>query len=168
MELFKRFPRFRLLREERPLVSPEERSNYPSFTADFATLERELMPHFYELDSEALRRQNWYRWMYIILIFGGAIATILGIAQLAFLTTAWPGIAGTVVAAGLGLATAVSQAFNHHERYLNARLAAERLRGEYFLFLGRFDQYANDQDRVQKLIRRVAEIKIEGEHYGSA
>jgi uncharacterized protein DUF4231 len=169
MVLFRRFPNFHPLpREEQHLVPPRERSTYPSFVEDFETLDRVLMPNFRELDNEALRRQNWYRWMYVILIFGGALAAILGIFQIAFMETALIGIIGVIVAALLGGVTALSRAFNHHERYLNARLAAERLRSEYFLFLGQFGQYSDKEDRTQKLIQRVTDIKIKGERYESA
>ena len=85
--------------------------------------------------------------------------------QLAFVDAVGIGVVGGLVAALLAGATAVSRAFHHHERYLNARLASEQLRGEYFLFLGHLKHYANGQDRVQQLMRRVAEIKIRGEHY---
>ena len=106
--------------------------------------------------------------MYVILIFGGTLATILGIVQIAFINSAWIGIVGAILAALLGTVISLSNRFNHHEHYLNARLAAERLRSEYFMFLGQFDQYANKQDRIQKLIRLVADIKIKGENYESA
>jgi hypothetical protein len=169
MELFKRFPKFHPLpHQEQYLIPPGEKSKYPTFADDFETLEKELMPHFRELDNEALRRQNWYRWMYVILIFGGVLVTILGVVQLAYMNVVGIGIAGAIVAALLGAATAASRAFHHQERYLNARLATERLRGEYFLFLGRLDLYANEQDRVQKLIQRVTDIKVKGERYDSA
>ncbi len=168
MELFRRFPNFHPLpREEQQLVPPEKRKQYPTFAEDFETLERELMPYFRELDNEALRRQNWYRWMYVILIFGSALVTVLGIVQLAFINIRGIGISGAVVATILGIVTTASRAFNHQERYLNARLAAERLRSEYFLFLGRFDDYANEHDRVRKLIQHVTDIKAKGERYDS-
>lgn len=169
MQLFRRFPKLHPLpKEEQFLISPAERSKYPAFAGDFETLERELMPRFRELDNEALRRQNWYRWMFVILIFGGSLVTILGIVQLAYINAAGIGIAGAIVAALLGVATSASRAFHHQERYLNARLAAERLRSEYFLYLGHMDLYADEQDRVQKLIQRVLDIKAKGEHYESA
>lgn len=163
MELFRRFPKFHLLPDKEEIVPHVERSRYPAFTEDFEALEKELLPSFQELDNEALSRQNRYRWMYVILIFGGAAVTILGIVQLAFMTVSWIGITEAVVAGLLGLATAGLQRFKDHERYLNARLAAERLRSEYFLFLGRFGQYTNEQDRIQKLIQHVADIKAKGE-----
>ncbi len=68
----------------------------------------------------------------------------------------------------LGAATTAARTFHYQARYLNARLAAERLRSEYFLFLGHLGEYANEQERVQKLIQRVAEIKARGEHDESA
>jgi hypothetical protein len=164
VELFRWFPTFNPLpREEQQLIPLNERNNYPSFAADFALLDKELMPYFRSLDNEALRQQNWYRWMYIILIFGGSLSTILAIVQLAFLNADWPGIVGAIVAAVLGVTTALSRTFNHHERYLNARLATERFRSEYFLFLGRYEPYTHDKDRVHKLLQRIAEIKAKGE-----
>ena len=163
MELFRRFPKFYLLSDKEEIVPRAERSRYPAFTEDFETLEKELLPSFQELDNEALSRQNRYRWMYVILIFGGAAVTILGIIQLAFITVSWIGITEAVVAGLLGLAIAGLQRFKDHERYLNARLAAERLRSEYFLFLGRYGQYTNEQDRILKLIQLVVDIKAKGE-----
>ena len=161
--LFKRFPVYHVARREDDLVKPEKRNTYPAFANDFATLDQELIPFFRDFDNEALRSQNAYRGMYVILILGGAFVTILGIAQIAFIDTSWLGIAGSGMALVLGVVTTVSSRFNHQKRYLNARLAAERLRGEYFLFLGRFDPYVHDQDRIRRLRKRVADIKVEGE-----
>lgn len=161
--LFKRFPSFHVVRREDDLVKPERRQKYPAFANDFATLDQELIPFFRDFDNEALRSQNAYRGMYVTLISGGTLATILGIAQIAYLDTSWLGIAGSIVALVLGVVTTVSSRFNHQKRYLTARLSAERLRAEYFLFLGRFDPYAHDQDRIRQLRKRVADIKVEGE-----
>jgi Protein of unknown function (DUF4231) len=163
--LFKRFPTLNPLpAREQHLVPPDERSPYPSLMSDFETLDALLMPVFRELDKETLRQQNRYRWMYIVLIFGGTLATILGVIQLAFSTLSWPGFAGAIVAAILAVTTTVSRTFKHHEHYLNARLASERLRGEYFLFLGHCPPYENDQDRIQHLRQIVTELQIKGEH----
>jgi len=161
--LFKRFPTFHLAMREDDLVKPEKRNAYPAFADDFETLENELIPIFRDFDNEALRSQNAYRGMYVILILGGALVTILGIAQIAFIDTSGIGILGSIVALVLGVVTTISSRFKHQKRYLNARLAAERLRGEYFLFLGRCDPYAADQDRIQKLKKCVADIKTKGE-----
>ncbi|HWS83366.1 MAG TPA: DUF4231 domain-containing protein [Ktedonobacteraceae bacterium] len=164
MELFRRFPTFQPLpREQQQLVPPDKRMLYSAFSKDFETLDRELMPSFRELDNEALSGQNRYRWMYVILIFGGAAVTVLGIFQLAFITMSWIGIIEAIVAGVVALATIVLQTFKDHERYLNARLATERLRSEYFLFLGQCEPYANEQERTRNLIHSVADIKAKGE-----
>ncbi len=160
--LFKRFPTFHLAMREDDLVKPEKRNKYPAFADDFKMLDDQLIPIFRDFDNEALISQNAYRRMYVILILGGALVTILGIVQIALIDTAWIGIVGSVVALALGVVTTLSSRLNYQKRYLNARLTAERLRSEYFLFVGRFDQY-DDQDRIQKLKKRVADIKAEGE-----
>lgn len=163
MKLFKRFPNFHPLSdEEQHIVTPAARSNYTAFTEDFITLDAELMAQFRQLDNEAQRRQNWYRWMYIILVLGGALTTILLVLQIAFISISGFDLAGAVLAAILVAATAISRSFKHHEHYLDARLAAERLRSEYFLFLGHIDSYADDQNRILNLRSRVNEILREG------
>jgi hypothetical protein len=45
------------------------------------------------------------------------------------------------------------------KNHLNDRLKAERLRTEYFLFLGHVGTYADEQERLRRLILRVADIK---------
>ncbi len=137
MVIFKRFPFKPLPKEKQYLVPLKERNNYPSFTTDFDILEEKLMPSFYELEHEALRQQRSYRQAYIILIFGGSLATIFGIIQIALQGTDWPGYVETGIAFILFLATTASRSFNNQERYLDNRLAAEQLRSIYFLFLGR-------------------------------
>jgi len=170
VKLFKRFPNFHPVeQDEQHLIKPAVRSNYPTFAEDFTTLDEKLMHLFRKFDNEAIRRQNWYRWVYVILIFGSALTTILGIVQIALINNPWIGYAVTLVALALSAATTLSLRFNAQKRYLNARLAAERLRSEYFLFLGRFDPYQKDHDRVQRLVQRVAEIaKAKGERDVSA
>jgi len=163
VQLFRRFPRVQLRPyEAQDIIKPADREKYSAFAQDFAVLDKELVPSFREFDSEAQRRQNWYRWMYVILIFGGSLTTILIIVQIAFLGIPGFDIAGTIVAAVLGFATALSRSFNHHGRYLNARLAAEQLRSEYFLFLGYLDKYGENHDRLRKLRERVFEIRHSG------
>jgi hypothetical protein len=162
VKLFKRFPNFHPLSDEQPIVEPADRSDYPAFIEDFNTLDAELMTPFHQLDNEAKRGQNWYRWMYIILVLGGALISILLILQIAFLSISGFDFAGTVLAAILVAATAIQKWSKHHERYLNARLAAERLRSEYFLFLGHLGSYTDDQNRLLNLRSRVNEIYTEG------
>ena len=168
MELFKRRPRFFMKLDEQPDIIPEEaKSKFSEFAADFLILERELLPSFRELETEALKSQNAYRGMYVILIAGGTLVTIIGIFQLVF-TTGVLGIISAIVATLLGVATIALRSLHYHERYLNARLAVEQLRGEYFLFLGHIEPYADEQQRLVSLKRRVTQIRHEGERYESA
>lgn len=163
MDLFKRFPRFRpLAHKAKPLIPPHEREKFAAFANDFRTLDEVLIPAYTRLDQEAVVRQNAYRWMYVILTFGGALATILGVARLEFDVGA-VGLLGAIAAAIAGSISLTLRALHYHGRYLNARLAAEQLRGEYFLFLGRIGPYADDADRLTYLKHRVANIKHEGE-----
>lgn len=163
--LFKHFPKLRpLAKEEQHLVPPRERGNYASFAADFDTLDNILMPAFRELDNEAVLQQNRYRWTYIILIFGGSLATIFGIVQIAFQSFDWPGYVEALIAAILVGSTAVSRSFNNHERYLDTRLAAEQLRSTYFLFLGHYHPFDKAQNRAERLRRQVEVIKRGAKH----
>ena len=137
----------------------EAQAKCPDLAADFATLETELMPYFRELDANALRLQNQFRLHQVTLIFGGALATILG-ALHANLASAWIGISQTVLAAVLAGVAVRSQTTRAHERYSSDRLKAEKLRSEYFLFLGRVGSYSDEKERLPQLIRRIGEVKI--------
>lgn len=155
MDLFKRRPRFRPVIKQIPLV--KNRSKYPSLATDFQILEEILLASYYKHDQEAIRLQNAYWWTYVILIVGGACATIFGILQLAFAVEGF-GIVGAIVAAFLGCTTIALNSFHYQERYMNNRLAAEELRSEYFLFLGRLDHYEQSQNCVETLKKRVLTI----------
>lgn len=160
MVLFKRLPKLRWKPPEKEeLVPIEAQARRPDLAADFATLESELMPYFRELDANALRLQNQFRLRQVTLIFGGALATILG-ALHANLASAWIGISETVLAAVLSGVAVRSLTARAHERYSSDRLKAEKLRSEYFLFLGRIGTYLDERERLPQLIRRVGEVKI--------
>jgi hypothetical protein len=161
LSLFKRLPYLRWRpKEGEQIVSLRVQANYPAFAEDFEQLEQKLMPHFRELDNEALRTQNQFRLEQVALIFGGALATTLGAIQAALAEAAWPGIIEAVLAAMLAATALRTQALKAQERYFTNRLKAETLRGEYFLFLGRVGHYAKDRHRIQRLIRRVADVKM--------
>jgi len=160
--LFKRLPMLRWRpRENEQIVQPETQNQFPDLKSDFDILEHELMPSFRNLDNEALRGQNLFRLQQVILIAGGVITTTLGAVQAALTKEVWPGVAEAVVAGFLTSVSYIARQFNEQKDYFSNRLKAETLRGEYFLFLGRLGKYANDDDRVQSLIRRVADIESE-------
>jgi len=163
MTMFKRLPSLRWSSpRDQQIVSMDAQKQSPLFADDFKTLEDELMPHFRELDAEALRVQNQFRLDQITLILGGALATILGAlhASLSAAPAVWAGIIESVLAAALSAVALRLQGTHAQERYFSDRLKAETLRSEYFLFLGRVGTYADEQERLPCLIRRVADIKI--------
>lgn len=163
MDLFNRRPRFRPLPKElSPIV--ENQSMYPALAADFKILDDVLVPSYHKLDREAITLQNSHWWTYVILIAGGTIATILGILQLA-IDVEGIGITGALVAAFLGCTTLALHSFRYQERYMNSRLAAEDLRGEYFLFLGHLGEYQGGatQERIETLKEHVRTIRERAE-----
>jgi Protein of unknown function (DUF4231) len=163
--LFKRLPSLRWSPpRDQQIVPAETQAQSPAFTSDLKTLEDELMPNFRELDAEALRVQNQFRLDQVMLIFGGALATILGVlhASLGATAAVWTGIIESVLAAALSAVALHLQGAHAQERYLSDRLKAEKLRTEYFLFLGRVGTYGCEQERLPYLIRRVADIKSGG------
>jgi len=162
VRLFERLPSLRWSPpRDQQIVPTEQQTQSPSFAGDFKTLENELMPYFRELDAEALRIQNQFRLQQVALIFGGALATILGAlhAALGRGPAVWIGIIESVVATVLSAVALRAQGTHAQELYLGDRLKAEKLRTEYFLFLGRVGTYANEQERLPSLIRRVADIR---------
>ena len=159
LTLFKRFPHLIWRKgKEQHIVDPDVRDKYPALAGDFQVLDEELMPYFRELDNEAMRAEHQFRRGQVTLILGTALATILGAIQAARPVDKWPGIAEAVLAAALSAVILHARTLNTHERYFTNRLKAERLRGEYFLFLGRSEPYSKDSDRVSELIKRVADI----------
>lgn len=162
MDLFKQRPRFRPLpKAPAPLVT--ETGKYPALAADFMLLDDILVPLYHKHDQDAIKLQNAHWWAYVILIAGGAIATILGILQLV-ISVESVGIAGAIIAAFLGSATLALNSFHYQERYMNSRLVAEELRGEYFLFLGHLDRYqGGNRERIETLKERVRTIAEKAE-----
>jgi hypothetical protein len=163
LPLFKQLPhvRWRPTVAE-PLLPREEQAKYPALAEDFACLEREVLPHFQELNNKALRAPNHFRLEQVTLIAGGACATILGAMLAVFPDWRMVGVVEALLTAGVGAVAWRGRALKPEEHYFTLRLKAETLRREYFLFLGRLGPYASDPDRVPHLIRRVADIKREG------
>jgi hypothetical protein len=140
------------------LVPADVQTKYPELASDFAILDQELMPRFYELDNQALKAQNQFRLEQLVLVIGSAIATILGGLQGAFTNTPWPGLLEGLLAVVLTVVAVRTRELRAQRHYLVSRVKAERLRGEYFLFLGRVGDYADRERRNRRLAERVVEI----------
>jgi hypothetical protein len=144
--------------ERHPLVAPELRAAAPALAEDIDLLDRELLPEFHDLDERALRAQNAFRLAQLFVIVGGAAATVLGAVQAASGggETAI-GVAEALVAGVLAATVAHLRATQPQKEYFTSRLKAERLRGEYFIFLARLPPYdAEDEaERLRRLRARV-------------
>lgn len=147
-----------------PLVRPELEEAMPALGPDFEILARELLPDFFELDEAALRAENTFRLGQLFVIVGGAVATALGAVQAALGGGVTPiGITEALVAGAVAGAVSYVRGRDAQREYFTSRLKAERLRGEYFLFLGRVPPYDTDDDdeRLARLRRLVDGIASE-------
>jgi hypothetical protein len=145
-----------------PLVSDEVRAAHPAFAEDFAILDDVLLPQFYELDEEALRAQNAFRLGQVFPMLGGAVATALGAVQVALGGgVVEVGIAEAIVASLLASVAAYVRGQSAQREYFDTRLKAERLRGEYFRFLGGLAPYdvADSGERREVLRMQIAVIE---------
>jgi hypothetical protein len=134
----------------------------PAFEADVALLEREFVPRFRALDEGSLRAQNAFRLGQLTLIFGGAAATCLGAVHAALGGGVLAlGVVEAVVTGVLAGMVEYARRRNLQRKYFTNRLKAERLRAEYFLFLGRIGSYAapDEDERRRRLRRRLNEIE---------
>jgi Protein of unknown function (DUF4231) len=141
-----------------PLVRPEVEDAMPALRPDLEILEREVLPDFYGLDEAALRAENTFRLGQLFVIVGGAAATSLGAVQAALGGGVIAiGIAEALVAGAFAGAVSYVRGRDAQRDYFTNRLRAERLRGEYFLFLGRVGRYDadDDDDRLARLRQEV-------------
>ena len=165
--LTRRLPQLRWHQgEDWPIVSAARRAEFPEFEADFGVLDAVLVPAYRKFDSAALEAQNRFRRIQLLLISGGATATILGIIQAALGGGAVAlGIAEAVLAALLA-SLVVAQGGKAHRHFLNSRLKAERLRSEYFVFLTGAAGYAELSEEKRRALLRRTVTEVEDEETG--
>ena len=158
--LLQRLPRLRW-RPGPPqhIVDPAELAGFPEFAGDVAVLERGLMPAFRRADNDALRNQNTVHLVQLAFSLGAVLATVLGAVhaavgggQLAI------GLLETTLTGALGAGALRAYSQGAQRSYYTRRLQGERLRGEYFLFLGRIGPYAQTSDAASVLRERVDEL----------
>jgi hypothetical protein len=161
--LLKRLPKLRWRPgEDWPFMSQETRDAFPELGDEFTVLDAELMETFIAFDHDALEAQNRFRLLQLLLLVGGAIATILGTVQAALDGGALAlGIAEAVLAGLLAPLAVAARSGKSHRRYLTSRLKAERLRSEYFVYLVGAGEYAslNRSERRRLLGQTVAAIE---------
>jgi hypothetical protein len=143
--------------EDWPVLPGDADARYPLLAADFRLWREEVEQPFRRLDHDAQLMQHQFWRQQVWLIIGGLLATVLGAVQAA--TGGHLGVAAAqAVLTGflVGLAT-LARGRRAHQGYFTARLKAERIKSEFFLFLARAGDYAG-ADREQRLRRQVADI----------
>jgi Protein of unknown function (DUF4231) len=142
-----------------PLVRREQLSEYPALADDLRVWCEQLEPRFRKLDHQAQIMQNRFWRQHVALISGGLAATSLGVIQAAMgggiVAIAVVQSVLTGLLAGL---TVLIRSRRAQQRYLSARLKAERIKSEYFLFLARADDYAAG-DPLTRLRHQVDDIE---------
>ena len=161
--LLQRFPvPWKRLTPDYPLVSSLLRADLPMLEDELAYLDREIVPRFRKIDYAAVRAQHSFRLAGVALIIGGAIATSLGAAQTAAGGgSLGVGIAEAVVAAAVAGITVYARGRRFQQTYLNNRVAAERMKSQYYLYITRAGIYGVDDEAERNRRLRGALDKIE-------
>ena len=157
--LVRRLPRLRYRAPEaEPLVPADARAAYPGLHDDLAVVDATLQPAFARLDVAAGQAQNRHRLLRLAIILGATTATLLGVWQTADEGAAVAGVLNGVVSGLVAFLTWLIRKRRYHRRFLQTRLAAERLRAECFLFLARTWGYETG-DAAKTLDARVKAIE---------
>jgi hypothetical protein len=150
-----------------PVVSRKQVKDYPALASDLTVWLTDLEPRFRTLDHQAQILQNQFWRQNLTLILGGLVATSLGAVQAA----AGGGLVGVAVAQAVlttllaGLTVLIR--WRHAQQgYLAARLTAERIKSEFFLFLAGVGDYKMGDDvagsREARLLQQVKDIEAAG------
>jgi hypothetical protein len=160
--LVRRFPAVPFEAASLPVLPVDVPGTGSPLEGDAQMVRDVLEPAFEVADTTALRAQNRFRLMQVVVIGLGALAATFGAVQSGLGDDAhWPG-AVQAIAAGIAGTVALRRASYRAQRvYLDQRLCAERLRGEAFLLLGRVGYPADDVAAHEHLRRRVARIVSE-------
>jgi hypothetical protein len=165
--LVKRFPSFRRRSEagqwpgDWPVVPSAALNDYPALADDLTVWRDQIESRFRGLDHRAQILQNQFWRQRVLLIAGGLVATSLATAQAAvgggnvYLAVIQAVLTGLL--AGL---TVLIRSRRAQQGYLSARLKAERIKSEFFLFLAMADPY-QDSARTARLLQHVDDIEAE-------
>ena len=169
LALVARFPRF-LVRQppvdavwwnDWPVITATHLAEYPALADDFSLWIEELEPRFRRLDHTALFFQNQFLRQRVTLIAGGFLATSLGVVHTTLgRGVPWLAAVQAVLTGVLAGLTAIVRTRRAQQRYVSARLKADRIRSEFFLFLARVEGYS-EHARETRLRLRVRQIEAE-------
>ena len=135
---------------------------YPQLVPDFQIWRDRFERTFRRLDHDAQLLQQQFWRQQVTLIAGGLLATALGAFQAANGGGNRGVAAALAVLAGLltGL-TALVRARRAQQGYLTARLKAERVKSEYFLFRARAGAYGGSgrEGRLRQQVEDIADAE---------
>lgn len=145
-----------------PVLPKDADELYPQLVPDFQIWRERLERPFGRLDHDAQLLQQQFWRQQVTLIAGGLLATVLGAFQAAN-GGGNRGVAAVLaVLAGLltGL-TALVRARRAQQGYLTARLKAERIKSEYFLFLAKAGAYegAGREERLRQQVEDIVDAE---------
>ena len=142
-----------------PIVRPEQLGEYPALADDLKVWLEELEPRFRQLDHRARVLENQFWRQHVALILGGLVATAFGAVQAAKGGgIGWLAAAQAVLTGVLAGLTVLVRSRRAQQGYLDARLKAERIKSEFFLFLASAGTYTDDA-RVERLRTHVGDIE---------
>jgi Protein of unknown function (DUF4231) len=145
-----------------PVIPVDADSGHPLLASDLRVWRDEYEVRFRDLDHRAQLLQQQFWRQQVTLIIGGLLATVLGTYQAARGGGNAPIAAVQAVVTGFltGLAALV-RSRRSQQSYLTARLKAERMKSEFFLFLARVDAYTGDgrEDRLRHQVEDLAEAE---------
>jgi hypothetical protein len=142
-----------------PVVPPQSLDDYPWLRMDLAVWPEQLDHRFRQLDHRAQILQNRFWRQRVLLIGGGLLATSLATIQAAWGGGhVWLAVIQAVLTGLLAGLAVLLRSRRAQYGYLSARLKAERIKSEFYLFLARSGDYAHD-DRVARLSQAVDDIE---------
>jgi hypothetical protein len=153
-----------------PILPAHAQAEFPALADDFRFLEEYVDPYYREVCEQAYERSRQYRYRRLVmaaLIICTLLSSLAAIANL-MVTGSVPYleliIVPVVAIAGSAMFTAGPDGTRDGSRGYWQK--AERLRREYFIFLGQLGDYADTRQRRDCLIRNVQAIMSEVSHYG--
>jgi Protein of unknown function (DUF4231) len=142
-----------------PVISPQTLEDYPWLRTDLAVWPDQFERRFRQLDHRAQILQNRFWRQRVLLIGGGLLATSLATVQAARGGGhVWLAVIQAVLTGLLAGLAVLLRSRRAQYGYLSARLKAERIKSEFYLFLARAGDYAHD-DRVARLGQAVDDIE---------
>jgi hypothetical protein len=157
--LLARFPSWWHHPRSTPVLPADTAERYPALAEDVRTLDAVAGPAFAEADRDALADQNRHRRQQVAILLGSALLSGLGGVQAVWPDRSWPGLVLFLLGAAVTALSGLAGELRTLDRFLDARLRAERLRATHFRYLARVGPYAHAADPVLVLRRAVLAVR---------